>query len=141
MLLQRFLVRCVIAVAPATTGAQDLDVRLERASGSRLGGALVALVDSTDRVHVEVLSGETGRVSLAAPAGSYRVRVRRIEARADVEVGPRGAVVGGVHCAIEIDGLSEAVSAEDPKPPAEADDLMEASLEKLGMPVRQDFSP
>ena len=76
--LQRFLVCCVIAAAPATTSGQDFDVRLEGGAGQRLGGALVALVDSTDRVHVEVLSGESGRISLAAPAGNYRVRVRRI---------------------------------------------------------------
>lgn len=78
MLLQRFLLRCVMAAAPAATAAQDLDVRLEGGTGQGLGGALVALVDSTDRVHVEALSGESGRVSLAATAGSYRVRVRRI---------------------------------------------------------------
>lgn len=83
MVLRHFLVRCAIAVAPATAAAQGLDVRLEGRSGVRLGGALVALVDSTDRVHIEVLEqrkrpGLTGRLSRPLPRPGAPNRIQAI---------------------------------------------------------------
>lgn len=66
--------RIVSAQGPDT----EVRIRLESTDGSRLSGALVALVDSTGRVITEGVSGEDARRVLHAPAGSYRVRVRRI---------------------------------------------------------------
>lgn len=56
----------------------DFRVRLESPDGTRLSGALVALIDSTDRVVREGVTDEQGTRSLRAPAGHYRIRVRRI---------------------------------------------------------------
>lgn len=61
----------------AQTSADNLRVRIE-SGATRLGGALVALVDERDRVLSEQLSSEAGVAVLAAPPGQYRVRVRRI---------------------------------------------------------------
>src|SRR5688500_4246840 len=64
------------------SGAQepeaDFRVRVEASDGSRIAGALVALLDSMQTVVREGVSNEDGMRALRAPAGSYRVRVRRI---------------------------------------------------------------
>jgi len=71
----------VVGSAPLS-GAQepeaDFRVRVEASDGSRIAGALVALLDSTQTVVREGVSNEDGTRALRAPAGSYRVRVRRI---------------------------------------------------------------
>jgi hypothetical protein len=46
--------------------------------GTPVTGALVALIDSHDLPIVEGLTKSTGRVTLTAPVGQYRVRVRRV---------------------------------------------------------------
>lgn len=56
----------------------DLSVRLQSAGGSSLAGVLVALLDTRDGVIAEGLSNEAGWRVLRAPAGTYRVRARRI---------------------------------------------------------------
>ena len=56
----------------------EVRIRLDSKQGDPVGGALVALIDSAQRVVVEGVSGENGTRVLKAPAGSYRVRVRRI---------------------------------------------------------------
>jgi hypothetical protein len=56
----------------------DVSVRLQSAGGSPLAGALVALLDPRDSVITEGLSNEAGWRVLRAPAGTYRVRARRI---------------------------------------------------------------
>ena len=69
------------AIAVKSAGAQqphDVRVRLEAEPGRNLAGALVALVDSANRVYFEALSNERGLAALRALPGSYRVRVRRI---------------------------------------------------------------
>ena len=65
-----------VSVAP--DAISDLTVRLQSTGGGPLGGALVALVDGRDSVVAEGLSTEEGRRVLRAPAGTYRVRTRRI---------------------------------------------------------------
>lgn len=71
---------CVIA--PTAMHAQQdttqVRIRLQAPDGTRVGGALVALLDSKDSVVAEGLSTEAGTRSLRAPTGAYRVRVRRI---------------------------------------------------------------
>src|SRR5688500_19369191 len=56
----------------------DFRVRIEAGDGSRIPGALIALLDSSQTVVREGVSNEDGMRVLRAPAGSYRVRVRRI---------------------------------------------------------------
>jgi len=56
----------------------DLSVRLQSAGGASLAGVLVALLDTRDSVIAEGLSNEAGWRVLRAPAGTYRVRARRI---------------------------------------------------------------
>lgn len=78
-----FLIAVVSVVAlarvlPAQGSETELRIRLESTDGSRLSGALVALVDSTGRVVTEGVSSEDARRVLRAPPGFYRVRVRRI---------------------------------------------------------------
>lgn len=63
---------------PAQAVEADVRVRLESIDGSRISGALVALMDSAEQVVREGVSGEDGVRSLRAPPGSYRVRVKRI---------------------------------------------------------------
>ena len=65
-------------VVPAQARGTEVRVRLESTEGSSVSGALVALLDSAQRVVVEGVSGETGTRVLTAPPGSYRIRVRRI---------------------------------------------------------------
>ncbi|HLA14131.1 MAG TPA: carboxypeptidase-like regulatory domain-containing protein [Gemmatimonadaceae bacterium] len=63
---------------PAQNPDTELRVRLESTDATRLSGALVALLDSAGRVVTEGVGREDGTRVLRAPAGSYRVRVRRI---------------------------------------------------------------
>ena len=63
---------------PAQTAEADFRVRIEASDGSRISGALIALLDSSQAVVREGVSNEDGIRVLRAPAGSYRVRVRRI---------------------------------------------------------------
>ena len=65
-----------VSVAPVPTS--DVSVRLQSAGGSPLAGVLVALLDNRDSVIAEGLSNEAGWRVLRAPAGTYRVRARRI---------------------------------------------------------------
>ncbi len=68
--------------SPQLLGSQtpeaDFRVRIESSEGSRIVGALVALLDSSQTVVREGVSNEDGMRVLRAPAGTYRVRVRRI---------------------------------------------------------------
>ena len=77
--------RLVVAGALIATGlsreasGQALRVRLvDSATAAPLRGALVALVNADGRAMTEVLTSESGFGNLAAPAGVYRLRVRRI---------------------------------------------------------------
>jgi len=63
---------------PAQAPEADFRVRVEVGDGSRIAGALIALLDSSQTVVREGVSNEDGMRVLRAPAGSYRVRVRRI---------------------------------------------------------------
>jgi hypothetical protein len=73
---------CACAVLlPRLSAAQDptdLRVRLESSPGVVVMGALVALLDEHDSVVTEGLTTERGTRTLRAPAGTYRLRVRRI---------------------------------------------------------------
>ena len=53
-------------------------VRVRSGAGTAVAGALVGLVDASGKVVAEGLSNADGARSLAAPAGNYRVQVRRI---------------------------------------------------------------
>ncbi len=53
-------------------------MRLVTAGGTPVTGALVGLLDASGGVVTEGISSEAGGRTLRAPAGSYRVRVRRI---------------------------------------------------------------
>ena len=65
--------------APVAPGPMsDVSVRLQSAAGSSLAGVLVALLDTRDSVIAEGLSNDAGWRVLRAPAGTYRVRARRI---------------------------------------------------------------
>ena len=64
--------------ASAAGSQTTLRVRAEADARTPLAGALVALVDSENRVLAEELSSVNGFVSLTAAPGVYRVRVRRI---------------------------------------------------------------
>jgi hypothetical protein len=56
----------------------ELKIRLNAVDGAPVSGALIALLDSRDNVVAEGLATEDGTRTLRAPAGTYRVRVRRI---------------------------------------------------------------
>jgi hypothetical protein len=64
------------SVAP--DAVSDVTVRLQSTGGSAIEGALLALIDAGDSVVAEGLTTEAGRRVLRAPAGTYRVRARRI---------------------------------------------------------------
>lgn len=66
------------ALAARDAPAQEAFTVRAESGGQPLPGALIALVSSSNEVLSERLSGATGSVSLEAPAGDYRVRVRRI---------------------------------------------------------------
>jgi len=78
LLVVAVLVTVSSRVLPAQARGAEVRVRLESTEGSSIPGALVALLDSAQRVVVEGVSGETGMRTLTAPTGSYRIRVRRI---------------------------------------------------------------
>ncbi len=89
------LIRTVFLAIFVTTSALEaqaptagLRVRVEGSPGVALPGALVALLGASDNVVAEGVAGLDGRRTLAAPGGSYRVRVRRI--------GYRPFISGGV---------------------------------------------
>ena len=65
-----------VPVAP--DAMSNVSIRLQSTGGRPVEGALVALLDARDRVVVEGLSTEAGTRVLRAPAGTYRVRARRI---------------------------------------------------------------
>ena len=69
---------CFTQLLPAQSPEADFRVRIEAGDGSRIAGALVALLDSSQTVVRESVSDDDGIRTLRAPAGSYRVRVRRI---------------------------------------------------------------
>jgi hypothetical protein len=68
----------LLLCASAADGQASLRVRAESATHAPLAGALVALIDSSNRVVTEALSSAQGFASLDAAPGLYRVRVRRI---------------------------------------------------------------
>lgn len=75
------LIKCALALALCASAADAqtaLRVRAESDLRTPLAGALIALVDSANRVVVEALSSVNGYVSLDAAPGTYRVRVRRV---------------------------------------------------------------
>lgn len=78
------LVACFFAaVLPLSEAASqpaqsELRVRLQSNDGTPVAGALIALLDGSDRVVAEGLSTERGTRVLRAPSGVYRVRTRRI---------------------------------------------------------------
>lgn len=65
-----------VPVAP--DAMSNVSIRLQSTGGRPVEGALVALLDARDRVVAEGLSTEAGTRVLRAPAGTYRVRARRI---------------------------------------------------------------
>lgn len=75
-----FILLLLVATAwAAGAPAQELRVHaVDSLTAAPLRGALVALLDANSRVVAEVLTSPTGFGSLSAPAGVYRVRVRRI---------------------------------------------------------------
>ncbi|MCR4341977.1 MAG: carboxypeptidase regulatory-like domain-containing protein [Gemmatimonadaceae bacterium] len=67
------------AVLPSEASGQALRVNLvDSATAAPLRGALVALIDSDGRPVTEALTSQNGFGNLTAPAGTYRLRVRRI---------------------------------------------------------------
>jgi hypothetical protein len=82
MSLSKTVLAMVLSVILLSRGASaqtsDLQIQLDGGPGDRLAGALVALLDSSGAVHAEVLSNARGAVTLTAPPGSYRLRVRRV---------------------------------------------------------------
>ncbi|HXG69579.1 MAG TPA: carboxypeptidase-like regulatory domain-containing protein, partial [Gemmatimonadaceae bacterium] len=66
--------------ASLTAQSPDVEVRvrLESPDGTRLSGALVALVTADNRVVTEGISADDGSRLFRAPPGSYVIRVRRI---------------------------------------------------------------
>lgn len=76
-----FFVAAVVAavLAPSDAFGQALRVNLvDSETAAPLRGALVALIGSDGRAVTEVLTSQNGFGSLSAPAGRYRLRVRRI---------------------------------------------------------------
>ena len=79
-LLAAFLFASVLPFSAASPQPvpSELRVRLQSNDGIPIAGALVALLDGSDRVVTEGLSTERGTRVLRAPSGVYRVRTRRI---------------------------------------------------------------
>ncbi|HEX6575309.1 MAG TPA: carboxypeptidase-like regulatory domain-containing protein [Gemmatimonadaceae bacterium] len=73
----RIAAAALFMCASNAAAQNPLTVRVESA-GKPLAGALVAIVNSQNLVVKESLSSSSGSVTLDAPAGEYRVRVRRI---------------------------------------------------------------
>jgi hypothetical protein len=66
-------------VLPATASGQALRINLiDSATAAPLRGALVALLDAEGRAVTEVLTSQNGFGNFSAPAGTYRLRVRRV---------------------------------------------------------------
>jgi len=82
MIATRKLAMIVLALLSARASAQApsgrLQVSIETADGSSAAGAIIALVDSRDKVVAEAIARSDGSRVLLAPFGSYRVRVLRI---------------------------------------------------------------
>ena len=77
----RFLIAALVAAVafPGDAFGQALRINLvDSATSAPLRGALVALIDSDGRAITEALTSQNGFGSLTAPAGTYRLRVRRI---------------------------------------------------------------
>jgi hypothetical protein len=70
----------IMVALPPAAGAQSSDIAIQLSGGAndRLSGALVALLDSSGKVAAEGLSNARGSITLRAPAGVYRLRVRRV---------------------------------------------------------------
>jgi hypothetical protein len=56
----------------------ELKIRIDAGARMPVNGALIALIDDSARTITEALSPESGRTSLRAAPGIYRIRVRRI---------------------------------------------------------------
>jgi hypothetical protein len=87
---------CFVAT-PEPGGAQGIQIRVvDSVTAAALSGALVALVDGREAVTVEGLTSENGYRTFFAPAGRYRVRVRRVGFRPyvsdPIELAPARAV-------------------------------------------------
>lgn len=67
----------ILRAATAQGQTTDLRMRIEAGPGVPISGALVAVLDG-DRVVAEGLSSTRGLITLSAPPGNYRLRVRRI---------------------------------------------------------------
>jgi hypothetical protein len=67
-----------LSLASPQLAPSELRIRLRSNDGVPVAGALVALLDSGDRVVTEGLSSESGTRVLLAPPGVYKVRTRRI---------------------------------------------------------------
>lgn len=81
MIRLRFFAAVLFAAVMSPTGASGQALRIslvDSATAGPLRGALVALVDAGGRAVTEVLTSQNGFGDLSAPAGPYRVRVRRI---------------------------------------------------------------
>jgi hypothetical protein len=69
---------CFVAT-PESVRAQGIQIRVvDSTTAMPLGGALVALLDARGAVVAEALTSENGFRTFFAPAGPYRIRVRRI---------------------------------------------------------------
>jgi hypothetical protein len=107
------LVAFTVALAAPARGQQatnELRVRLNAPDGAPVSGALIALIDAKDSVVAEGLSTAAGVRVLRAPAGTYRVRVRRIGYRpffsSDVTVPRAGELVLDVESArVVLEGI------------------------------------
>lgn len=75
-----FLIACTTLSIHTLHGQTTAELRVKIDAGERMpvNGALVALIDESGKTITEVLSPESGRTILRAPAGKYRIRVRRI---------------------------------------------------------------
>jgi hypothetical protein len=104
---------CALALAAPAYAQQtttELRVRLNAPDGAPVAGALIALVDAKDSIVAEGLSSGEGVRVLRAPAGTYRVRVRRIGYRpffsGDVSVPRSGELVLDVESArVMLEGI------------------------------------
>ena len=76
--MKRLMLVAGMLWASAAGSQTTLRVRAEADTRTPLAGALVALIDSENRVVVEELSSVNGFATLNAAPGVYRVRVRRI---------------------------------------------------------------
>ena len=73
-----FAVLALVLCAGSADAQTSLRVRAESPNRIPLAGALIALIDSENRVVTEGLSSADGFASLSAAPGVYRVRVRRV---------------------------------------------------------------